>query len=179
MANEIEFKEFLPELKKILVDSGEKDPKFLLVTCIDLRYPAFIHNALDDFERKGEKPGYFDKRYDHVSLAGAALSAVITFPPHPKPNWSSAFVEQVAISKKLHNIVAVVVLEHRTCGAYTEFGVLPASFTDDEERQAHHLQVRRMAELLKANGLTIPVYSFLLPKADEHARSLRMLQLGV
>jgi hypothetical protein len=171
MATEMTFDEFLAGLKKHLQGSGQADPKFLLITCIDLRYPGLIHSKLEFFDSPdGKKPGYFHKRYDQVSLAGAGLAAVITFPPHPKPEWSATFVQQVAISKKLHSIVAVVVLEHRTCGAYREFGVLTGSSSYEDETRAHDAQVRRMEALLKQHGLDMPVYSFLLPEEPEHDR---------
>lgn len=179
MATEETFDEFLAELKQYLEASSQADPKFLLITCIDLRYPGLIHAKLEGFGSPGAgQPGYFHKKYDMVSLAGAGLAAVITFPPHPKPDWSTTFVEQVALSKKLHSIVAVVVLEHRTCGAYKEFGVLTASSTECEETQAHDEQVGRMQDLLQAKGLTMPVYSFLLPEEPEHDKKLKMMKLG-
>jgi hypothetical protein len=179
MAIEKGFDEFLTELKQHLQSSGQADPKFLLITCIDLRYPGLIHSKLEEFERPSPTQfGYFHKRYDQVCLAGAGLAAVINFPPHPKPDWSTTFVQHVAISKKLHSIVAVVVLEHRTCGAYKEFGVLTGSSTYDEETRAHDEQVRRMQALLQASGLTMPVYSFLLPAEPEHDKVLKMTELG-
>ena len=178
MAKETTFEQFLAELKSFLQGTQLADPKFLLITCIDLRYPALIHSKLEFFDSKdGTTPGYLHKKYDQVSIAGAGLAAVITFPPHPKPDWSSTFVQQVAISKKLHCIVAVVVLEHRTCGAYKEFGVLSAASTTDDETAAHQEQVTRMKALLTANGLTMPVYSFLLPEEPEHDKTLKMMEL--
>jgi hypothetical protein len=179
MGKETTFEQFLAELKSYLQGTGVADPKFLLITCIDLRYPGLIHSKLEFFDSPdgGTTPGYLHKRYDQVSIAGAGLAAVITFPPHPKPDWSSTFVQQVAISKKLHSIVAVVVLEHRTCGAYKEFGVLPAAPTPEQEAAAHQEQVNRMKALLTANGLTMPVHSFLLPEETEHDKALKMLQL--
>jgi hypothetical protein len=178
MSNEITFDDFLKLLKAKLEATGVGDPKFLLISCIDLRYPGLIHSKLESYGAKSGDYGYFHKRYDQVCLAGAGLAAVIDFPPHPKPNWSSTFVEQVAISKKLHSIVAVVVLEHRTCGAYKEFGLLNDSSTDEEEKQVHHEQVLRMEKLLRDKGLSIPVYSYLLPKEAEHDKSLAMFRLG-
>lgn len=113
--------------------------------------------------------GWFHKKYDQISLAGAGLAGVVDFVPHPKPNWCSTFVEHAGISDKLHNIAAVVALEHRDCGACRDFGLLRGTPTPtrDEEESAHDEQMERLAGVLGEAYPSIAFYSFLLD-AEEH-----------
>lgn len=170
------FATFLTALKKRLESIAR--PHIMLVTCFDLRYPALIHKHMEETEN-----GWFHEKYDHMSLAGAGLAAVVDFPPHPKPNWSSTFMEQVAISKKLHNIGAIVVLEHRTCGAYEEFGLLRKNCTPEEETASHEAQTDRLKAAIRRDFPDILFFSFLLdavphPPAAASSRSKKSEKLS-
>ena len=98
-----DFATYLETLKFRLNEAGHIDPKILLVTCIDLRYPGVIHKQMET-----AVDGYFHKRYDQLSLSGAGLACVVDFPPSPKPAWRQTFIDQVSISIKLHQIRAVI-----------------------------------------------------------------------
>src|SRR5262245_31890873 len=93
--------------------------KWLLVTCIDYRYHHVIHNFM-----RNTHP---HERYDQLVLAGASLAASDIFTNDPsswkagQSNWRTTFLEHVNLSIALHDIDGVLILDHRTCGAYREF----------------------------------------------------------
>jgi len=91
-------------------------------------------------------------RYDQVALAGAALAGVIDFGPYPKPHWRQTLLEHIHLSMTLphHEIKSILVLEHRTCGAYKQFGLLTDASSEQDEKDEHDLQTRRFAELVEA-----------------------------
>ena len=132
-------KRYKPDLDK----HGGTDSKFLLLHCIDYRYPKAIHEALDKI-----LPG----RYDQLVLAGAALAGVIDFGVYPKPHWSQTLLEHIHLSMTLphHEIKSILVLEHKTCGAYKQFGLISDDSSDQDEEDEHKLQVDRFANLVKA-----------------------------
>jgi hypothetical protein len=102
-----------------------------------------IHTALDEV---------FAERFDQVVLAGASLAGVIDFgPPGPKLHWSQTLIDHVLLSQSLHHIAAILVLEHRDCGAYKEFAHLPDDPDETEEEQAHTYHYNRFVELLARN----------------------------
>lgn len=178
MADVDDFDKYLASLKVKLEQTGHKEPKFLLLTCVDLRYPGLIHERLEGFERPTPtEPGYFHKKYDQVSLAGAALAGVIDFPPHPKPEWAETVIQHVALCIKLHNVSGVVVLEHRDCGAYKEFVILREGAAADEEEQAHQNQVDRLRAKLKPLFPALFVDSFLLDAEPGHDKRFTFLRL--
>jgi hypothetical protein len=169
MSATVDFDDFLKQLKADLLAATTFKPHFLLVTCIDLRYPGLIHDHLDNAEGQ-----WFRKRYDQVCLAGGGLAGVIDFPPMPKPDWASTFIDHVGISKSLHDIGAIVVLEHRTCGAYREFKLLTTTSTQEEETAAHDTQLCRLKAVIKAKFPGLLFYSFLLPKESDGPTGTKM-----
>ena len=113
---------------------GDDDHKadVLLLTCLDFRFFVKISNLM-----KGV-------RYDHVVLAGAALGAVVP----GKEHWHQTFFDHVDLAVKLHEVPAILVMEHRDCGAYGPkgFGLLPESPTREQERRAHREQAALLGE---------------------------------
>jgi hypothetical protein len=94
------------------------------VTCIDYRV---VDDAVRFFDGLG-----LTNQYDALALAGASLAAVS--PKFPKAN--AAFWDQLAISKQLHHINRVILLDHRDCGAYkVAFGDKFAAGHDGETTQ--------------------------------------------
>jgi carbonic anhydrase len=108
--------------------------KVLLLTCMDFRFFELIAEVMKDAGLAG--------RYDHVVLAGAALGSVV----RGKKHWHKTFFDHLELAEKLHNIKAVIVLEHRDCGAYGPkgFGLLPDKPTREEERRVHFEQVAKL-----------------------------------
>jgi carbonic anhydrase len=166
-----EFATYLECLKRKLEKAKHPDANILLVTCIDLRYPGLIHEHMET-----AADGHFHKRYDQLSLAGAGLAGVVDFPPHPKPTWGGTFIEHVALSAKMHDIKAVVVLEHRNCGAYKEFSLLRDGCSPEEERRVHADQIARLDKLLHSHFPEMITDFFLLPQESVCNRTLKMHQ---
>lgn len=63
------------------------------------------------------------KVYDHLVLAGASIAAVEKYTN--LKSWAETFIEHVGLSIDLHAIDGVMILDHRTCGAFVEFGLIP------------------------------------------------------
>ena len=83
--------------------SGHYDA--MLLTCIDPRFPKLTLDHMSGRSLVG--------KYSQFSMAGAAIGAVA-----PKFSaWHQTFWDNLAASVQLHNIPAVVVLNHRDCGA--------------------------------------------------------------
>lgn len=108
--------------------------KVLLLTCMDFRFFEQIATVMRNAGLEG--------RYDHVILAGAALGTVVP----GKKHWHKTFFDHLELAEKLHSIRAVIVLEHRDCGAYSPkgFGLLPDKPTREEERRVHFEQVAKL-----------------------------------
>lgn len=86
--------------------SGSGHIEALGFTCIDYRV---VDEAAALFAKMK-----LTNEYDMLALAGASLGAMST----AFPSANTAFWDQLAIAKKLHDIKKVVVVDHRDCGAY-------------------------------------------------------------
>lgn len=83
--------------------SGNYDA--MLLACIDPRFPKL---TIDHMGRRN-----LVGKYSQFNIAGAAIGAVA-----PKFNaWHQTFWDNLGASIQLHNIPAVMVLNHRDCGA--------------------------------------------------------------
>jgi len=92
-----------------------------------------------------EENGYYDD-CDMISVAGAAKSIA---------EENESFVEaQIDLSKRLHNIQKVILMNHTDCGGY---GGRSAFDSDEAEREAHtqDLQTAKERMLAKYPDLTI------------------------
>lgn len=74
-----------------------------VVTCIDFRFQNNLENWLHEHVGVGQ--------YDRISWAGAVK------------NWEQVAV-QIGLSKKLHSIKKVILINHEDCGAYGAAGTL-------------------------------------------------------
>jgi hypothetical protein len=128
----IDFADYLKDLTGVSV--ADHEAEVLLLTCMDFR---FFERIAKYMERKG-----LAGKYDHVTLAGAALGAVVD----EKPCWHETFFDHLGLARKLHSIKGVIVLEHRDCGAYSEsgFSLLMPGFSRKEERAVHFEQVEKL-----------------------------------
>jgi carbonic anhydrase len=86
--------------------ANEHRAKALVLTCIDFRFVSLEQSFLTS--------QHLDQAYDWVALAGASLA--LTGFPHPAE--AEAFWDQLALSKQLHDISKVIILDHQDCGAY-------------------------------------------------------------
>lgn len=104
----------------------------LLLNCMDYR-------LLDDVGR------YMDSRkltddYDQVILAGASLGALTG----AEPSWGSTFWSHVDLALKLHHVHALIVIDHRDCGAYKLLFGEDYSLDPVREREVHAEQMRKL-----------------------------------
>lgn len=81
----------------------------IVTTCIDFRFQGFIDKFIE------EKFG--NNNHDRVAWAGGVK------------DWDNV-LNQIKISKRLHDIKEVVLINHEDCGAYGELGT-PEKHAED------------------------------------------------
>lgn len=108
--------------------------KTLIIHCIDFRLGKAIKNYLEEQNLLGD--------CDVVSVAGAAKNLA-----SPENGFEREFLmKQIDISKKLHHIAEVILMNHSDCGAYggsSEFG------SKEEEKKKHFEDMERVAEMIR------------------------------
>lgn len=75
----------------------------LVVTCIDFRFQKYINDWIESNIGSG--------KFDRVALAGGVFNFEV-------------ISGQVDVSKRLHDIKKVVLMNHEDCGAYGELGTM-------------------------------------------------------
>jgi len=90
-----------------------------IVHCIDFRLQKAITQYLQENNMLGD--------CDIISIAGAVKN-------------TDFIIEQVALSKKLHDIKQVVLINHTDCGAY---GGSAAFANSTEEKNAHAAELKK------------------------------------
>jgi carbonic anhydrase len=103
----------------------------LVVTCIDFRFQHFINDWIRD--------KHLPKTFDRVALAGGVF------------NWE-VIENQVDISKRLHNIHTVILMNHEDCGAYGEAGT----------HARHEADLKAAAATLRKKYPEIKVVTYLI-----------------
>ncbi|MDD5415980.1 MAG: hypothetical protein PHE48_03205 [Candidatus Daviesbacteria bacterium] len=73
----------------------------IIVTCIDFRFQEYINNWIAE--------NFAAKTYDRVAIAGGVFDL-------------DYMLKQVDISRTLHHIKKVILINHEDCGAYGEEG---------------------------------------------------------
>ena len=77
----------------------------MLLACIDPRFPKLTLDHMNGRAMVG--------KYSQFNIAGAAIGAVA-----PKfSGWHQTFWDNLGASIQLHNIPAVIAINHRDCGA--------------------------------------------------------------
>lgn len=95
-----------------------------VVHCIDFRLQKTIVAYLEENKILGDG--------DMISIAGGVQNA-------------DFILNQITLSKKLHGIKRVILINHTDCGAYGG----SAAFTSlDEEKAAHTVELQKMRERL-------------------------------
>lgn len=147
--NGVHLIDFAAYLKNLVSD---KEAEGLLLTCMDFRFFLKIAEIMQEI------------KYDHVTLAGAALGAVVS----GKEHWHKMFFDHVELAIKLHNIKWVLVMEHRDCGAYGPkgFRLLPDNPTPEQERKVHDDQVAELARRIHTPYPGLSFDSLLLEKPN-------------
>ena len=101
--------------------------KAMLVSCMDFRLREDIHKFMKEH-------GY-DVNYDQFVLAGVSLGVV----QQENPHWGSSLMEHIEISKSLHHITKVILMDHLDCGAYKTFCPHIKSEADEYEEHKKNL----------------------------------------
>ena len=107
----------------------------LVISCIDFRFQEHLRNFLEK-DYKGN--------YDLVCLAGSAKNFI-----SGSEADKETIIKQVKISKDLHHIKKVILINHQNCGAYGNDIVSGSS----QEKQIH------MKDLTGAKEAIIKVFS--------------------
>ncbi|MDD5147287.1 MAG: hypothetical protein PHV63_01885 [Candidatus Daviesbacteria bacterium] len=84
----------------------------IIVTCIDFRFQEYINNWIAE--------NFAPKTYDRVAIAGGVFDL-------------DYMLKQVDISRTLHHIKKVILINHEDCGAYGEEGTHEQHIQDLEE----------------------------------------------
>lgn len=103
----------------------------LVVTCIDFRLQEFIDNFI--------KNKFGTKNHDRVAIAGGVKDF-------------DNVLNQIKISKRLHDIKTVVLVNHEDCGAYAEAGT----------KEKHEQDLRAASEKIKSEIPGIDVENYFL-----------------
>lgn len=85
---------YMPNKEARAKKKAHIEADWLLVNCIDCRYPNAVHNYM---LREHE-----DEPYDQLVLAGASLAATKAY--NMRPQWEETFAEHVSLSIKMHKI---------------------------------------------------------------------------
>jgi carbonic anhydrase len=108
--------------------ADEHRAKALVLSCIDFRFVGLEQSFLSS--------QHLEQAYDWVALAGASLA--LTGFPHPAE--AEAFWDQLGLSKQLHDIRKVIILDHQDCGAYASVYQRPFSdLTSEQNLHAKYL----------------------------------------
>jgi len=140
---------------------GHVKADLLLVNCIDCRYPHAIHKYMHCAHER--------KVYDHLVLAGASLAS--TAAHTSEPAWAETFLEHFAASIDLHQIDGVLVLDHRTCGAYVKFGLLTDGDANTQREFDQHKLVATDAlvligDVFRSKSRPAYIAAYLTPEID-------------
>lgn len=92
----------------------------IIVTCIDFRFQEYINNWISE--------NFSAKSYDRVAIAGGVFDF-------------NYVLKQVEVSKRLHHIKKVVLINHEDCGAYGAAGT-PEKHTEDLKNAASNIKTQ-------------------------------------
>ncbi len=116
----------------------------LVVCCIDFRFQENLRSFLNQ-EHRGD--------YDLVCLAGAAKNLV------SGSDYSQAVLfDQIGISKKLHQIKKIFLINHQNCGAYGE----TLTSGSRKEREVHKADLTRARDKILAVFPKLEVHLYLI-----------------
>lgn len=122
--------------------------KAFLVTCMDFR---FIPDTMTIMKEKG-----YEMNHDMFVLAGVSLG----FLQNEYPEWGKSLIEHVEVSKKLHHIEQVILMDHMDCGAYKTF--LPEIKGTEEEHKAHIENLAKAKKQIEEKFPDIKVLTWIL-----------------
>ncbi len=137
--------------------ADEHRAKALVLTCIDFRFVGLEQSFLSN--------QHLDQAYDWVALAGSSLA--LTGFPHSAE--AEVFWDQLGLSKQLHDISKVIILDHQDCGAYAS--VYKQSFSDlTSEQNLHAKYLNRAYEQIRQRYPDLDVELYFVKLTGEVSR---------
>lgn len=136
---------------------GDDESRVLLLSCIDLRYPHRISDAMDSEGYRG--------RYYHLAMAGASHAA------RHDSNWAKTFEDHIQFAVNHGHVTGVVILDHLDCKAYQLYeGVAPGDL--ETEMEKHRASAAEVVSTIVDKFPTLKghVHAMLLPVEPEPLR---------
>lgn len=130
---------------------SEKTAQALVLSCMDFR---FVNDTVV-FLNKTHKDDY-----NKFSLAGASLG----YNQDKFKEWGTTFDKHIELSKDLHNINEIVVVDHMDCGAYRILYDSP-DMSKEEEYELHRKNLNKFRELIHKKHPSLKV-TMLLANID-------------
>lgn len=118
----------------------------LIIHCIDFRFGKAIKKYLEDECLLGD--------CDIAAAAGAAKNLLFS----AQDTERIFMFKQIALSRNLHDIKKVILINHTDCGAY---GGRKAFVSRDAERETHRKDMDKAAQIIKAKYPEIEVKTIL------------------
>ena len=136
---------------------SEKTAKALVLSCMDFRFV----NDTAYFLNKSHKDSY-----NKFSLAGASLG----YNQDKFKEWSITFDKHIELSKQLHDIDEIVVVDHMDCGAYRILYDSP-DMSKEEEYELHRKNLNKFRDLIHKKHPSLKV-TMLLANLDGSITSI-------
>lgn len=111
--------------------------EFLVITCIDFRFQEYINKWISE--------NLPPNSYDKAAFAGCVKNFDI-------------ILDQTRISKRLHNIKEVILINHEDCGAYGQENIPD----QDAEHQIHNQDLKKATAAVKSEFPGLAVRTFYL-----------------
>jgi carbonic anhydrase len=130
---------------------SEKTSKALVLSCMDFR---FVNDTVYFLNKE------YKDSYNKFSLAGASLG----YNQDKFKEWGVTFDKHIELSKQLHDIDEIVVVDHMDCGAYR---ILydNENMSKEEEYKLHQKNLNKFRELIHKKHPSLKV-TMLLANLD-------------
>lgn len=134
----------------VLPAAADGDTEAVLLSCMDFR-------LMDEIARYMEGRGLAN-RYDHLIVAGASLGALT----EKYPAWGQTFWAHLQLSRELHHVKRLIVIDHRDCGAYK--ALLGSDLAKDPvaETRHHGEQLRRFRAEVQTRQAGLEIETLLM-----------------
>ncbi|MBT6254264.1 hypothetical protein HOI83_03490 [Candidatus Uhrbacteria bacterium] len=133
----------------------------MVLHCMDFRLGSAIRGEL-------EKRGILND-CDIVAIAGAGKTIVSDEPA----SWHEATLSHIELSKKLHSIKKLIIMNHTDCGAYGGRGAFE---NRDAENTQHHTDLRAAAGIVKEAHGDLEVETVLVQIDDDGSISFESVE---
>ncbi len=127
---------------------SEKTAKTLVLSCMDFR---FVNDTIGFLNKD------YNDSYNKFSLAGASLG----YNQENFSEWGTTFDKHIELSKKLHNIEEIIVVDHMDCGAY-KILYEQSEMTKKKEYQLHRENLEKFKKAMNEKHSSLKVTTFLV-----------------